>query len=382
MGHDSIEMSRTQGVACHCTSERRIAEPGHRLPGFIRRGVHMSRLPRRLVGAALASAVSLALCATASPAAALNTQEVGVITDAYHTAADAAGQSTELIVEPMIPVTVPTNAATGVSIGDSPEAIRIFPDPAAASGDVSKTADGLSVYGGSGGVSTIVERNSAGASIATVAARHNGVDQQTFHYRLSLPAGHSLRTSGDGGADIVASDGTVRAKIAAPWARDANGTSLQSSYTIDGDTLSQTINTAAAVFPVVADPRLEILYQQILGRNAIPRALKVWLTRRETESLWAIKYPLSLPVAAANIICGQVKKLPNAVRTLGKYVDVVVGLACLAITAGPYADLVGNLDQAHNKRNCLTFEAGLRSLLTPNSTYVDFNDGRGRYCKP
>lgn len=99
---------------------------------------------------------------------------------------------------------------------------------------------------------------------------------------------------------------------------------------------------------------------------------------RETEALYAARIGVGVATGAANILCSQVKKLPTLARALGRFVDVLVSLACFGLTAGPYADFLTNIGQAHDNHNCLTLEAG----LPPLSRLGDFDDGRGPFCKP
>jgi hypothetical protein len=166
-----------------------------------------------------------------------------------------------------VPAATPTDPAAGVAIGEGTHAIRIFPDPTAASTPKLQGKDGVSVYRGSGAVSTVVESTPAGARISTVALRDHGADQQTFGYRLGLPRDHRLRSDTRGGAEIVGPTGTVNARILSPWAKDADGVNLPTAYRVDGDMLIQTIDTRGATFPVVADPEVEILYVQIPRRE-------------------------------------------------------------------------------------------------------------------
>ncbi|MEU8515602.1 hypothetical protein AB0C76_29100 [Kitasatospora sp. NPDC048722] len=48
--------------------------------------------------------------------------------------------------------------------------------------------------------------------------------------------------------------GRADSRISAPWAYDANGRALPTRYTVDGDTVTQHVDTRGAAFPVVADP--------------------------------------------------------------------------------------------------------------------------------
>jgi hypothetical protein len=47
------------------------------------------------------------------------------------------------------------------------------------------------------------------------------------------------------------------AVIEAPWAVDAKGARLPTSYTIQGEHLTQHVDTAGATFPVIADPSIK-----------------------------------------------------------------------------------------------------------------------------
>ncbi|MFL2001295.1 hypothetical protein [Microbacterium sp. A1-JK] len=69
--------------------------------------------------------------------------------------------------------------------------------------------------------------------------------------------GDSLSLLEDGSALVSDSSGAGINLIAAPWARDANGVELPTHYTVEGNVLTQHIDTAGAVFPVVADPTSE-----------------------------------------------------------------------------------------------------------------------------
>ena len=58
----------------------------------------------------------------------------------------------------------------------------------------------------------------------------------------------------DGTVRFVDAAGNETAGIATPWALDAHGVAIPTSYTLDGTTLVQTIEHAGAAYPVVADP--------------------------------------------------------------------------------------------------------------------------------
>ncbi|MGW8378999.1 hypothetical protein [Streptomyces sp. ODS28] len=97
-------------------------------------------------------------------------------------------------------------------------------------------------------------------------------------YELNLPAGTEAVANEDGGYDLVrkadgdkTGDGkTGHGKagddqpavtvgtIEAPWAKDANGKKVHTSYRLEGDTLVQQVDTTKdTAFPVVADPQFK-----------------------------------------------------------------------------------------------------------------------------
>jgi len=119
--------------------------------------------------------------------------------------------------------------------------------------------------------STVVQPVADGsARIMTVIP--SATSSSTITYPMSLPAGAKLVADGQGGYDavIMASAEVMQtvAHVDAPWAKDANGKTLPTSYTLSGTTLTQTINTAGATFPVIADPFVTVgwnVYLNLVG---------------------------------------------------------------------------------------------------------------------
>lgn len=77
---------------------------------------------------------------------------------------------------------------------------------------------------------------------------------------FGLPANASAELQADGSVLLTerATEGdiTAQATVEVPWAKDSTGRSLPTSYSLQGGTLVQKVDTAGASFPVVADPRL------------------------------------------------------------------------------------------------------------------------------
>jgi hypothetical protein len=83
------------------------------------------------------------------------------------------------------------------------------------------------------------------------------VDDTAFRMPLGLPSDASASLEEDGSILIENTDGDFVAGIATPWARDANGSEVPTSFELDGDTLVQHVDLSAVAvdaYPVVADP--------------------------------------------------------------------------------------------------------------------------------
>lgn len=79
-------------------------------------------------------------------------------------------------------------------------------------------------------------------------------------YRFSIGVNGQpavLALEPDGGVLVMSASGQVVNRIAAPWAVDAAGANVETSYVISGSELIQVVNHAGAQYPVVADPRLQ-----------------------------------------------------------------------------------------------------------------------------
>jgi hypothetical protein len=112
------------------------------------------------------------------------------------------------------------------------------------------------------GDTTVLADSATGLNVAIQPLRHamrmmsvlaNRAAPTTTAYRVSLPAGARLQKDELGGVMLV-KNGVMIGRFAAPWAVDASNRSLPTTYTVAGNTITQTVNTSGARFPVVADP--------------------------------------------------------------------------------------------------------------------------------
>lgn len=95
-------------------------------------------------------------------------------------------------------------------------------------------------------------------------AIHTVIDNEnaprSYDYDFTSERGTQVVLSDEaGGATVLDASGAPVAYVAAPWAKDANGASLPTTYTADGGILTQHVQfDSTTAFPVVADPWLGV----------------------------------------------------------------------------------------------------------------------------
>jgi hypothetical protein len=192
--------------------------------------------------------------------------------------------------------------------------------------------DGGTVYA-SGGEAVVAQQLADGS--LRLAVTIPGADSpREYRYPLQLPDGVVARLDEDGGIDLVHQAGgddapsTVVGRIDAPWATDADGNAVPTSFRMDGDTLIQRVEfTAESAFPVVADPSV------IWKWGFIPIGIK--FNAAETKKA---RNPAIL-VSMMSGVCWAL-----AVETVGASCGVV------AVLAGGWAAMASN---AYGDHHCL-----------------------------
>lgn len=80
-----------------------------------------------------------------------------------------------------------------------------------------------------------------------------------FTYELAVPEGTTLSIEDDGSVTGLDPEGRFVVGAAAPWATDANGVAVDTSYRLEGNAIVQTVETSDEnAYPVVADPWLGV----------------------------------------------------------------------------------------------------------------------------
>lgn len=247
-------------------------------------------------------------------------------------------------------VTVAEGDQAVVDFGGGQQEISIkLPEKTADGGAV--TRNGVQVFDGAEG-STIVDASATGAQIATVTPASGATDALNHAYDFDLPADSQLVKQPGGSVEILDEEGQSLATIRQPWARDADGKTLPTTYKVDGDKLTQQVDTSDATFPVVADPSLEWHWYWS------PFKVRVWFSYSETRSINHYLAVYGLSYGAVTTACGYIPHW-------------AAKLACQALVLGTAGDFLINVRQAISRRRCLSvdiqFNLARRGL--------DWNDG-------
>lgn len=154
--------------------------------------------------------------------------------------------------------TVPVEAKEGILINGDAETIEILLPFADAADDAIAEKQGIVSYDNNNGSVTVpIVQTDGSIQINTVIADASAPSRYT--YELVADAPHILHLVEDGSVYLADVHGRPALYVAAPWAKDANGSAVPTRYEVDGTTLTQVVDfTERTVFPVVADPWLGI----------------------------------------------------------------------------------------------------------------------------
>lgn len=151
-------------------------------------------------------------------------------------------------------VTVPDNSADPVVIDSGAVEIGVTLPGAAA--DAATIGGGLVGFDGGDG-STAVPVAKDDGSVQLISVIDGASSPTEYRYELDVPGGATLESVDGGGVAVTAADGSILYAILAPWAVDANGVAVSTTYTVDGNDLVQHVaHDASNAYPVVADPWL------------------------------------------------------------------------------------------------------------------------------
>ncbi len=209
-----------------------------------------------------------------------------------------------------------TGAATTVSEG----VIRLYPPATNAHDNKSVLGNNdMAIYRGT---DYDLALNATDDGFASYIVILNEDAPTSYDFAFDMPSGYKLREDGNGGIEALNDDGDVVGVITAPWAVDADGEAVRTSYKLSGSAIVQTIQHSGAAYPVVADP--SITY----GAH-----IYIWYDMDEINTAQA-SYGLYQSLAALGT-CGSIALTP------APYAGVLCGLFYLYWGANG-ADTVGD----------------------------------------
>lgn len=253
----------------------------------------MRRSPGMLRVVSVASAVVLSLAAASAIAVAAEDP----IEKTADLIAEVAPQSVEVVDVGRVgdEVTVETDSADITIPGDPGSVIVLEPVDAGGEAvgvslpvevevdDPVVASDGTVVYEATDGGSDVAVQVVEDGSVRVHTIIPDAGAPTEYTYQLDVPASATLELLDDG-AVAIWDGGEWLGGVAAPWATDAAGRPVPTSYRLEGTAVVQTVDIPAdATFPVVADPWLgNALYSKISvtvksnGRWVVNAAPSAW----------------------------------------------------------------------------------------------------------
>lgn len=167
------------------------------------------------------------------------------------------------------------SAPVDSGISSDEDGLTLFPDEGSSEFEMMSFAEGEAVsfeIEGSeatavGGDATVLEAEDDDAAYMAHSTDEGGLQivkilqsaeaEPSLSINSEVPEGYSWVPQKDGSLHLTGeskSDEKVLMVMDAPWAVDANGVKLPTAFEVDGTRIVQTIDTAGATFPVVADP--------------------------------------------------------------------------------------------------------------------------------
>jgi Ca2+-binding RTX toxin-like protein len=166
--------------------------------------------------------------------------------------------------------------------------------------------DGSVVYQDSSGhVGITVQSDIEGSvRISTIIGSSDAPSE--YRYPLTLPAEAHLELESNGGVAIMAADGAYLGGVMPPWAKDAVGSLVPTSYRIEGATIVQMVDLsgAAITYPVIADPTWGSCPTTGYGERS-PSGAKKLVTDFKRRAQVASESGAKMPRGTSKLLCGH-----------------------------------------------------------------------------
>ena len=161
---------------------------------------------------------------------------------------------------PRSTVSVQKNPKDGVSVSNKKlggASVHVGLPYADGASEASSVSQGVVSYDNKNGSSTIPVAKNDG-SLQMVTKIDNRDAPTEYKYVMGLPQGAKLVHQEDGSVLILDGGGKMISAVSKPWAVDAQGTSVDTKYVLQGNELIQVISHTSQdyKYPIVADPWL------------------------------------------------------------------------------------------------------------------------------
>jgi hypothetical protein len=225
------------------------------------------RLMKNCWAAGTALGLAIAVAGVGSvPAVAETDDTFGAVAVATpETVADAANVPTTSVGENAIDatvsgldVTVPVNAADGISVTGETRTVSIGLPFASKSEEAVVEHQGVVSYDNNNGSTTLpIVQNDGSVQINTIIDNESAPTE--YAYPVSVPFGGKLQIE-QGGVSVLDADGGWIAGFLPAWAKDAKGVPVATHYEVRAETLVQVVEHRGSTvqYPVVADPWLGV----------------------------------------------------------------------------------------------------------------------------
>ncbi|WP_228977024.1 hypothetical protein [Streptomyces sp. DH12] len=170
-------------------------------------------------------------------------------------AVTGAGEGSVTVIMP------PTAEGRIEAKASSGDAVSLTLQGASESATAMTSESGTVVYKDVAHATDLAVQATSDGGVRTLVTLKDSTASQEQRFPLVLGDDVRLVDDGDGGYLLARQEvdgiGEVIATVDAPWAKDATGRPIDTSYRLEGNTLVQTVQTSEdTTFPVVADPKI------------------------------------------------------------------------------------------------------------------------------
>jgi hypothetical protein len=154
-------------------------------------------------------------------------------------------------------VSLPASGDGALTLGKGRTQIGLRLPKAARGREAQKLSDGKVAFVNTASPVQVISEQVDATSARTLVVLNGPSAPTSYRFDLQVPPGSRLSLQTNGGVDVLNPQGRILAQVAAPWAKDAAGQNVKTSYRIDGTSLVQNVKlTDHTQFPVIADPKL------------------------------------------------------------------------------------------------------------------------------